>query len=55
MLVNSRISLSYVLRLWMEIVRPQNANVITEFCPYEMFDEGANFEIFLEKLKFLNF
>ena len=40
------ISLSYVLRLWMKIVRPQNANAITEFYPHEIFHEGAIFESF---------
>ena len=52
MLVSPRISLSYVLRLWMEIVRPQNANVTTEFYPHEVFHEGA-MRFFSKKLIFL--
>ena len=46
MIGNPIISLSYILRLWLEIVGPRNANVISEFYPHEIFHEGANFEIF---------
>ena len=43
---NSIISLSYVLRLWMEIVGSQNARAIPEFYPHDFFHESAIFEIF---------
>ena len=46
-LVKSKISLSYVLRLWMKKVRCQNANAGTEFYPHEISRGGATFEIFL--------
>ena len=39
----------------MEIVRTQNANAIAEFYPVEVFRKVDIFEIFSEKLKFLNF
>ena len=39
-----RISLSHVLRLWVE--RSQNVRAISEFYPHEIFHEGAIFEIF---------
>ena len=39
----------------MEIVRPQNANVIPEFYPHEGFHEGADFEKFLEKVEIFEF
>ena len=55
MLGSPRISLSYVLRLRMEIVRPQNANVRSEFYWHEIFHEGVILEIFLKKLKILKF
>ena len=35
----------------MEIVGPQNANTIPEFHPYEIFHEGAIFEMCLKKFK----
>ena len=35
----------------MEIVRPANANAVAEFYWHEIFQEGAIFEVFLEKLK----
>ena len=45
-------SLSYVLRLRMEIVRPKNTRAISEFYPVEIFHEGAIFEtLFLKKSK----
>ena len=46
---NSIISLSYVLRLWMEVVRSQNARAISEFQPQDLFHEYAIFEFFFEK------
>ena len=51
MLVNDIISLSYVLRLRMEIVRYQNANAGSEFYWHEIFHEGVIFENFFKNLK----
>ena len=51
-LVNDIISLSYVLRLWMEIVRTQNARAISEFYLVEVFYEGDIFDFFQETSKF---
>ena len=39
----------------MKLVRSQNANGISEFYPHEIFHEGAIFESFLKKVKFLEF
>ena len=49
---NSIISLSYVLRLWMEVVRSQNARAIPEFYLLKVFSGGNIFEIvFRKKMK----
>ena len=45
-LVNSKISLSYILRLRIEIVRLQNANAGSEFYPHDFFVE---FFVFFKK------
>jgi len=55
MLWNPIISLSYVLRLRMEIVRCQTVKTIPEFYPHEIFHEGVIFEIFLEKVQIFEF
>ena len=39
----------------MDIARPQNADVITEFYAHEIFHEGAIFEIFFENNKIFTF
>ena len=39
----------------MEIVRSQNANVIPEFYPHEIFHEGADFEKIFEKIEISEF
>ena len=53
-LVNAIISLSYVLRLRMEIVRPQNADAIAQFYPHDFFTRVPFLKCFLKKSKFLN-
>ena len=50
-LENSKISLSYVLRLRMEVVRPQIANTVAEFYWLEIFVEDAILKVFLENLE----
>ena len=54
-LVDSMISLSYVLRLRMEIVRPGNVNAGSEFYPHEFFHESAVFENFLKTIEIFEF
>ncbi len=39
----------------MEIVRPQNADVIWEFYPHEIFHGGADFQNFLAKVEIFEF
>ena len=55
MLVNSKISLSYVLKLWMEVVRSQSANTGAEFYPHEISYGGATFGIYFEKFENFDF
>ena len=52
---NDIISLSYILRLHMEMAIFQNARAISEFYPHDFFHEGAISEIFFLKSFFFDF
>ena len=55
MLWSPRISLSYILKPWMEIVRAQNVRPFAEFYPHDFFREGAFFSENFGKIEIFEF